>query len=383
MSKENPYRAYRDNAKMKHGKRNRFEGGGRVISVLLFLCVILIGYTAGLVVSVAVAQPRIKDIAGFEGVRSNLLVGYGLVVGLSGTGDRLENSVFTRESLVGVLERLGVNANSDRLRTTNVAAVIVTAVLPPFARHGATIDITVSALGDSESLQGGTLLATPLVAADGQVYAVGQGTISLSSLVAPRGGLADPDAPRGVPTSGRIASGAIVENEIAFNLEDKTEIRMALHNPDFTTARRMVLAINSFLGNEIADTSDPGTVLVRVPPLYRNSVNQLIADIEQLRVVVDRAARVVINEHAGIVVMGAGVQISPVSIAQGNLSLQITDEAGEVTEQAGAFRDLENATTLEDVVNGLNALGVQPRDMIEILQALHKSGALQASIELM
>ncbi len=382
MTKEHPYKAFYHQDKNKSRKNNRGERG-RFASVFLFFIVIFIGYTAGLMISVAVAQPRIKDIAGFEGVRSNLLVGYGLVVGLSGTGDRLENSVFTRESLVGVLERLGVNANDDRLRTTNVAAVIVTALLPPFARHGATIDITISALGDSESLQGGTLLATPLVAADGQVYAVGQGTISLSSLIAPRGGLADAGAPRGVPTSGRIAGGAIVEHEINFNLDQKTEIKLALHRPDFTTARRMVLAINSFLGTDVATTTDPGTIVVRVPPIYRNAVNNLIADIEQLRVLVDKPAKVVINEHAGIVVMGEGVQISPVSISHGNLSLQVQDAAGNITNQRGAFVDLEGAATLEEVVDGLNALGIQPRDIIEILQVIHRAGALQAVIEVM
>ena len=383
MQKENPYRAYQQHSRQKKPSVSGRFDIKRIGGLLLFVLFIFVGYTATLVISVAVAQPRIKDIASFEGVRDNLLVGYGLVVGLSGSGDRLENSVFTRESLIGVLERLGVNANEDRLRTTNVAAVIVTAKLPPFARHGALIDITISALGDSESLQGGTLLATPLVAADGEVYAVGQGTIALSSLIAPRGGLADEGAARGVPTSGRIAGGAIIENEINFDLNEKSSIRLALHRPDFTTARRMVLAINSFLGVEVAETTDPGTIQVNVPPLYRESVNNLIADIEQLRVLVDKPARVIINEHAGIIVMGEGVQISPVSISQGNLSLQVTDEQGNVNEQAGAFNTLEPDITLQEVVTGLNALGVSPRDMIEILQAIHKSGALQASIEIM
>ena len=383
MQKENPYRAYHQQNRQKKSSISSHVDIKRVGGLLLFFLFIFVGYTAGLVISVAVAQPRIKDIASFEGVRDNLLVGYGLVVGLSGSGDRLENSVFTRESLIGVLERLGVNANSDRLRTTIVAAVIVTAKLPPFARHGGLIDITISALGDAESLQGGTLLATPLVAADGRVYAVGQGTIALSSLIAPRGGLADAGAPRGVPTSGRIAGGAIVENEINFELNEKSNIRLALHRPDFTTARRMVLAINSFLGIDVAETTDPGTIQVQVPPLYRKSVNNLIADIEQLRVLVDKPARVIINEHAGIIVMGEGVQISPVSIAQGNLTLQVQDEQGNLTEQAGVFNTLEPDITLQEVVNGLNALGVSPRDMIDILQAIHKSGALQATIELM
>ena len=334
------------------------------------------------------SQARIKDIANFEGVRENMLVGYGLVVGLSGTGDRLENSVFTRESLVGVLERLGVNANDDRLRTTNVAAVIVTAILPAFSRHGSKIDINVSALGDAESLQGGTLLATPLVAADGQVYAVGQGTVSISSLVTPRGGLGNPDATRGVPTSARITSGAIVENEINFDLNNKRDINLALNNPDFTTARRVSLAINSFVGANIATTTDPGTVAIQIPPVYRESIVSLIADIEQLRVTVDQPARVVVNEHAGIIVMGNRVRIGSVAISQGNLVVQVNDQAADAQNnapesQAGQFRIADTGTTLRQLVDGLNSLGVGPRDMIEILQAIHVSGALQAKLEIM
>ncbi len=239
------------------------------------------------------AQSRIKDIAAFEGVRENLLVGYGLVVGLNGTGDDLKSAPFTRESLIGMLQRLGINARDDNLDTANVAAVMVTANLPPFARQGTRIDITVSALGDSDSLLGGALLVTPLLAADGEVYAVAQGSIAVGGFSASGEGQS---VTKGVPTNGRIPNGAIIEREIAFDLVELKSVTISLRNPDLTTARRIAEKVNTFLGIPAARSTDPGTVLLEVPASYKGDTVALLTDIEQLRVKVDQLARVVINE---------------------------------------------------------------------------------------
>jgi len=280
------------------------------------------------------AQSRIKDIAEFEGIRDNLLVGYGLVVGLDGTGDDLDSSVFTRESLIGMLQRLGVNARDQDLDTDNVAAVMVTANLPPFSRQGTRIDISVSALGDSDSLQGGTLLVTPLVGADGEVYAVAQGPVAVGGFQAQ--GAAE-EITRGVPTTGRIANGAIVEREIEFDLASLDVVKVSLRNPDLTTARRIANAINAFTGLPAARASDPGTVNVTVPPTYRGDAVALLTDIEQLPVAVDQVARVVIDERSGVIVMGENVRISEVAIAQGNLTIRVT-ETPQVS-QPGPFAE--------------------------------------------
>ena len=225
----------------------------------------------------AEARSRIKDIADFEGVRENLLVGYGLVVGLNGTGDSLTNSAFTRQSLVGMLERLGINTRDATLKTKNVAAVMVTAVLPPFARHGMRMDVSISSLGDATSLLGGTLLVTPLIGADGEVYAVGQGQIAVGGFSAAG---AAASVSKGVPTTGRIANGAIVERELDFKMASMEDVRISLRNPDFTTARRMAQTINAFLGSPSATPTDPATVLLRVPPGYQAGVVALLTDIE-------------------------------------------------------------------------------------------------------
>ena len=348
------------------------------------------------------AQSRIKDIASFEGVRDNLLVGYGLVVGLNGTGDDLSSSPFTRESLIGMLQRLGINARDDGLDTDNVAAVMVTANLPPFARHGTRIDITVSALGSADSLLGGTLVVTPLLAADGEVYAVAQGSLTVSGFSAEGEGSS---VTKGVPTSGRIPNGAIIEREIAFDLVELTSVTISLRNPDLTTARRMAERINAFLKVPAARSIDPGTVRLQVPEQYSGNTVALLTDIEQLRVKVDQLARVVINEQSGVIVMGENVRISTVAIAQGNLTIKVT-ETPQVS-QPNAFAGVGTTTTvdrtnieideggktklamvpagvsLQELVNGLNALGVGPRDMISILQTIKASGALQAEIEVL
>ncbi|MEC8751904.1 MAG: flagellar basal body P-ring protein FlgI [Pseudomonadota bacterium] len=348
------------------------------------------------------AQTRIKDIVDFEGVRENMLIGYGLVVGLNGTGDTLSSSIFTRESLVGMLERLGVNARDDSLKTDNVAAVMVTATLPPFAKQGTRIDLSLSAIGDADSLLGGTLLVTPLVGADGEVYAVAQGPVAVGGVSA---GGAGAEVSKGVPTNGRIASGAIIEREISFDLQGLDTLRISLRNPDFTTARRIAQAINSFVGGPIAQSRDSATVSLVVPDNYRGKMVALITDIEQLRVTPDISAKVVIDEKTGIIVMGENVRISTVAIAQGNLTIRITEtpqvsqplpfsEEGETVtvprtqieideDEDKRLSVLSNSVTLQELVDGLNALGIGPRDMISILQAIKAAGALQAEIELL
>jgi flagellar P-ring protein FlgI len=388
----------------------------------------LLGLAALGALSSAHAVSRIKDIAEFEGVRDNMLVGYGLVVGLNGTGDTLNNAIFTRESLIGMLERLGVNARDTSLRTKNVAAVMVTATLPPFARQGGHIDVTVSALGDAKSLLGGTLLVTPMLGADGEVYAVAQGTVATGGIAAK--GQAT-SVTKGVPTAGRISSGAIVEREVGFELAKLKTVNLTLHNPDFTTARRVAQAVNDFLKAPSARALDPSTVLLTVPGEFKGDVVSLITDIEQLRVEPDQPARVVIDEQNGVIVMGENVRISTVAIAQGNLTVKITETpqvsqpnpfaptgqapvvnggtpaAGgtdgvqfapngggqttvvprtnvQVDEQSERrMAVLPEGVSLQELVNSLNALGVGPRDMISILQAIKTAGALQADIELM
>ena len=354
------------------------------------------------VVTPAAAASRIKDIASFEGVRDNILVGYGLVVGLNGTGDTLTNSPFTQQSLIGMLERLGINVRNSTMKTANVAAVMVTATLQPFSRAGTRIDVSVSALGDAKSLQGGTLLVTPLVGADGDVYAVSQGTISVSGFVA-QGQSAT--VTKNIPTTARIANGAIVEREIGFELASLQSVRVSLRNPDFTTANRVAQAVNSFLGSTSAVTLDPSTIAVSVPQKYRDNVPGLLTDIEQLRVVPDQTARVVIDEQSGVIVMGENVRISTVAIAQGNLTIRITETpqvsqptpfstggTTQTVQRTNVAIDssddkklavLSSGVTLQELVNGLNAMGIGPRDMISILQAIKASGALQAEIDVM
>jgi flagellar P-ring protein FlgI len=346
----------------------------------------------------AAATSRIKDIADFEGVRENQLVGYGIVVGLNGTGDDLESAVFTRESLIGMLERLGVNARDEDLETENVAAVMVTANLPPFARQGAEIDVTISALGDASSLQGGTLLVTPMVGADGEVYAVAQGQITIGGFSA--AGAAE-SVLRGVPTSGRIARGAIVEREVPFDLGALPTVNIALRNPDFTTARRIADAINTELDRDVAYPQDSGTVVLNVS-MGGGDPAALLTNIETLPIEPDLPAKVVIDETTGVIVMGDTVRISRVAVAQGNLTIRIT-ETPQVSQpnpfsntgvtvvvprtnvevQEDGDRKLavvDPGVTLEELVAGLNSLGVSPRDMISILQTIKTAGALQAEL---
>lgn len=370
----------------------RTKRAGRALAALLVLL--------GGMPLPAEANVRIKDIADVEGVRDNQLVGYGLVVGLNGTGDRLRSAVFTRQSLVGMLERLGVNTrdNERQLDTRNVAAVMVTANLPAFARPGSRIDISVSALGDATNLTGGTLLVTPLLGADGEVYAVAQGAVATGAVSAR--GASGSSVTRGVPTAGRIANGAIVEREVPFTLGSRDRVRLSLRNPDLTTARRIATAINRAARRQVATASDPRTVTVALDG--RDPV-AFLTDIEQLRIEPDQVARVIIEEASGTIVMGAQVRVSTVAIAQGNLTIRITETpqvsqpnplAGgdtvvvprsqiEVDDQRERrVGVLPGAVTLQDLVRGLNSLGVGPRDLITILQAIKAAGALQADLEL-
>jgi flagellar P-ring protein FlgI len=362
--------------------------------------------TAALVGSLVYAQQafamsRIKDLAAVEGVRENQLVGYGLVVGLNGTGDTLNNSPFTRQAAQAMLERLGLNTRGANMRTANMAAVIVTANLAPFGTQGTRIDVTVSSLGDAKSLQGGTLLVTPLLGADGEVYAVAQGAVAISGFTA-QGDAAS--VTRGVPTVGRIANGALIEREIEFQLNRQKGLRLALRNPDFTTARRMAAVINDFIGEATAEPVDPSTVTVQIPKTYKGNMIQLLTEIEQLRVEPDQRARIVIDERSGVIVMGKDVRVSHVAVAQGNLTVTISEQpqvsqpaplsGGQtaVVPRTGVKIDtgdqsrlaiVREGVTLREVVDGLNALGIGPRDLITILQAIKAAGALQAEIELM
>ncbi len=282
----------------------------------------------------AQAASRIKDLASVEGVRQNQLIGYGLVVGLNGTGDTLNNIPFTKQSLQAMLERLGVNIRGQTLRTGNVAAVMVTANLPPFGTQGTRIDITVSAMGDSKSLQGGTLLVTPLLGADGNVYAVGQGSLAISGFSA-EGEAAK--ITRGVPTVGRISNGAIIEREIDFALNRLPNLRLALRNADFTTAKRIAAAVNDFIGEPTAEPLDPSTVQLTIPKQFAGKVVALLTEIEQLQIEPDLPARIVIDERSGIIVMGRDVRVSTVAVAQGNLTVSIS-ESPQVSQPAPLSR---------------------------------------------
>lgn len=351
------------------------------------------------VFSGAAAQVRVKDVATFQSVRENKLIGYGLVVGLPGTGDRLTNTVFTEVSLRSMLERLGVSVPPEDLRTRNVAAVMVTASLPAYARNGSTLDVSVSALGDASSLRGGTLLATPLVAADGQVYAVAQGVIVVSGFAA-QGQAAS--ITKGVPTAAKIANGAVVERELGFDLDALTTLRMRLRNPDFTTAIRIADTINDEYDADIAVPADLATVELAVPAQFEGKVARFLGSVENLTVTPDQLARVVIDESSGTIVIGANVRISEVAVTQGSITIEVQEtplvsqpapfsRGGETTvvprtnvdvdeEEEARFAVLEDAPTLQDLVNGLNTLGVGPRDIISVLQAIKAAGALHAEL---
>jgi flagellar P-ring protein FlgI len=349
------------------------------------------------------AASRIKDIVQFEGVRGNKLIGYGLVVGLNGTGDSLLNAPMTLQSLESMLERLGINtraaAAASQFNTKNVAAVMVTADLPAFSATGSQIDVTVSAMGDAKSLQGGTLLVTPLLGADGEAYAVAQGKIETGSVSA--SGASGSSITRGVPTSGRIAAGASVEREVGFQLDSMQTLRLSLRNPDFTTAQRIADVVNASYPNTAAP-ENPTIVAVHAPA--GENMMTFITQIEDMEVEPEAPAKVVIDEDAGVIVMGEDVRVSTVAIAQGNLTISVQETPSvsqplpfsqgtttvvpksdlKIDEDKGKkLLVIKEGASLSSLVAGLNALGVTPRDMISILQAIKTAGALQADIEVM
>lgn len=345
---------------------------------------------------------RIKDIVYVEGVRDNMLVGYGLVMGLNGTGDNLNNSAFTQKGLAEFLGRLGISTKGTNLKTKNVAAVTITASLPPFARHGSRIDVTVSTLGDAKSLEGGVLLATPLLAADGEVYAVAQGPVALGGFNVTNQTASTMN--KGVPTNGIVTSGAIIEKEIDFDINAMEKVTLALRNPDITTAHAVADKINETMKTKLAKAQDPGTVKLDVPKKFKNNVMDLLGMVEQIRVHTDQIARIVIDEASGTVVMGKNVKIDTIAIAQGNLLIRINEAPYTVKpdpfaligtpegdaadkpfvaveeEDENRMTILDDGATLKDLVGGLNALGVGPRDLITILQTIKAAGAIQAEI---
>ena len=367
-----------------------------ILSALKFLPIAIV---TALSIGPANADVRIKDIASFEGVRENQLVGYGLVVGLNGTGDTLRNSPFTEKSIEGMLERLGVgNLSEDKIKTENTAAVMVTAMLPPFARRGSTIDVVVSSLGDADSLRGGTLVVTPLTGADGEVYAVAQGPIAVAGFAAQ--GI-NASVVEGVPTVARIENGATVEAEIDFRLNDMDSLRIALRTPDFTTAVRVADAINDQLGQRKAAALDPTTIEIALN--NKEDVPQLMAGIENLTVEPDSAAKVVIDARSGTIVIGSNVRIDEVAVSQGGLTVVVREDpvisqpepfsvsgativvpqtSVAVNEKEAKFTILEGDVSLQRLVDGLNAIGIGASETISILQAIKAAGALHADLEI-
>lgn len=371
-----------------------------ILSKLILAAVAAIFVLTGTAPALATSV-RLKDIVQFEGIRKNPLVGYGLVVGLQGTGDTLGNSPFTQQSMEAMLERLGVNTRNQNINSQNVAAVIVTAELPPFARQGGRIDVVVNSLGDAESLLGGTLLVTPLMGADGEVYSVAQGPIVVGGFTA-QGNAAT--VTKNVPTVGRISGGGIVERETGFELAQMRTMNLTLRNPDITTARRIALAINREMGAGFSRALDPSTIHIRFPNTREFNIVETLAKIEQIRVDTDQVARIVIDEKSGIIVMGQNVRVDEIAISQGNLTIRVTEtpqvsqpnafgQAGEtqtvdrsaisIDEEEHKLAVLKPGVNLHELVDGLNALGIGPRDMISILQTIKAAGALQAEIEVM
>ncbi|MBU2621908.1 MAG: flagellar basal body P-ring protein FlgI [Proteobacteria bacterium] len=365
-----------------------------------------------------VLSARIKDLASIKGIRTNQLFGYGLVIGLNGSGDK-GGTGFTIQALANMMEKMGIRVNPLDVKVNNVAAVMVNAELPPFARIGKNIDVTISSIGDAKSLQGGTLLLTPLKGVDGRVYALAQGPIIVGGYEA--GGDAGGGVTKNHPTVGRISNGASVEKEVLVSLEDKKELILMLENPDFVTATRVSEAIKTHFGEDIAKPVDSGTLKIKIPEVFQNDVVRLIAQLGNLDVTPDMVARVIVNEKTGTVVIGENVRISIVAIAHGNLNIQIKEskdvsqpmpfgvsrsvgnpvqmEKGTVVAPGGAtvvtpdtdinvkeekarLLLLESGRTVGELVRALNAIGVTPRDLITILQTIKAAGALQAELEI-
>jgi flagellar P-ring protein FlgI len=378
-----------------------------LIVLLIFVIVPSAGYSA-----------RIKDITSIKGIRQNQLLGYGLIIGLNGTGDK-GGTKFTIQGLVNMLEHMGVHVDPDEVKVKNVAAVVVSAKLPPFARVGKKIDVTLSSIGDAKSLQGGTLLLTPLKGVDGKVYALAQGPVSIGGYSA--GGAAGGGVTKNHPTVGKISGGANIEKEIPLSIMSKNEMTIMLNNPDFNTADRAAKAINLRIGENVAKPIDPGTLKFKIPEKFQNNVVNLIAQIGEIQVEPDSIAKVIVNEKTGTVVVGENVRIQKVAVAHGNLSINIKENknvsqpqpfapsgAGvapqqmrdgtvvapggstvvtsesqvAVAEENSRLLLIPKGRTIGELVNALNAIGVTPRDLITILQAIKAAGALQGELEI-
>ncbi|MCR9270643.1 MAG: flagellar basal body P-ring protein FlgI [Hyphomonadaceae bacterium] len=343
------------------------------------------------------AQTKLRDVLDIEGVRTNDLVGYGIVVGLNGTGDSVRNAPFTEDSLSHMLERLGVNVQGEEIRPNNVAAVLVTASLPAFARNGSAIDVSVASIGDAQSLEGGTLILTPLRGADNEVYAVAQGSVMVSGINVEAPGARDTV---GTPTTGAIPDGALVEREIQFDFNSQDSVTLALRTPDFTTAARVEDTINTALGGPVAFMRDPGSIELNMASMS-GSPARVLAAIENLPIKVETPARIVIDEKSGTIVLGQDVTISQVAIAQGNISIKVREnpvvvqpnpfangetivlprtdiEVGQTGDQNIAL--LNSNTTLSQLIEGLNALGVRPQEMADIIRSMSAAGAIHAEL---
>jgi flagellar P-ring protein precursor FlgI len=363
--------------------------------VVLLSCV----WTLAVLVGTTQAA-RVKDISSIAGVRDNQLIGYGLVVGLNGTGDGTR-SEFTTQALSNMLKSLGLTIDPDAIRVNNVAAVMATATLSPFARAGGRLDVLVSSLGDAASLQGGTLLLTPLRAPNGEIYAMAQGPVSIGGFAA--SGRAGGGVQKNHPTVGHIAEGALVEREVPFQFDGREQFRLILHQPDFTTSFRLTQIINTQLGQDVARAVDGGTIEVRVPEVQRQHLVEFVSTLEHMEVTPDNVAKVVLDERTGTVVIGENVRIATVAVAHGNLSIEIKenrqvsqpaplsqgttvvtpDSDVRVTEERSNLLLLPEAVTIRDLVRALNAIGVTPRDLMAIFQAIKAAGALQAQLEIM
>jgi flagellar P-ring protein precursor FlgI len=376
--------------------RFRFDINRSVVPTLLALsCVVQVALSP-----VVCEAARLKDIADIEGVRGNQLIGYGMVVGLNGTGDK-KGALFTPQTMSNMLERLGVRVRPEDLKVANVAAVMVTAELPAFSRPGSHIDVTLSSIGDSSTLQGGMLVMTPLKGPDGKVYAVAQGPVSVGGFSVE--GSSGDSAQKNHPTVGRVARGAYVERSVPFDLFAEGQVRVVLREPDFTTVMRVQSALERFVGRGRAKALDGASVVVPLDESMGRSPVQLIASLEDLEVEPDSPARIVVNERTGTIIIGEHVRISTVALAHGNLNITIRSETQvsqpnalaqgqtttvqnedvNVSEEGGQLSVVSGVVSLGDVVKGLNNLGATPRDLIAIFQALQKAGALQAELVIM
>jgi flagellar P-ring protein precursor FlgI len=367
----------------------------RLLTILVVGLLLSLGHAPHLV-----RAARVKDITSIAGVRNNQLIGYGLVVGLNGTGDG-SNTEFTTQTISSMLRTLGITVDPNAIKVRNVAAIMATSTLPPFARAGSHVDVLVSSLGDAKSLHGGTLLLTPLRAPNGQIYAVAQGPVSIGGFAI--GGRAGGGVQKNHPTVGHISGGGLIEREIPSDFDNKDHVRLTLHNPDFTTSFRLVQIINRQVGEAAAHAIDSSTVEVRVPTEFRNNVVEFVSTLENMEVTPDSIAKIVLDERTGTVVIGENVRISTVAIAHGNLSIEIKeaqqvsqpaplsegqtvvtpDSNVQVSEEKSKLLLLPQAVTIRDLVRALNSIGVTPRDLIAIFQAIKAAGALQAELEIM